>query len=292
MRSLLFVPADSERKLAKGLSSGADVLLLDLEDAIAPDSKPQARAMAAEFIAGRPKDAPPLYVRINDLESGLAGADLEAVVSARPDGVMLPKAKSSADIRTLSGMLDPLEEKAGLAAGALSLIVLAMEAPEAVLNAASFQEPHPRVTGYTWGAEDLAAALAAHANRDESGRYAEPFTLARNLCLYASAAAGVHAIDTVYVDVRDLEGLERDAREAARDGFSGKAAIHPDQVAVINEVFTPDAEAVARAKRIIAAFEAAPSAGAVNLDGSMVDRPHLDTARRTLERARLAGAAV
>jgi citrate lyase subunit beta/citryl-CoA lyase len=292
MRSLLFTPGDSERKLAKGLISGADVLLVDLEDAVAPDAKEAARTMTADFLSGLPgpERAQPVYVRINDLESELAEDDLEAVVPARPDGIMLPKAKSGADVTALAATLDSLEKKSDLQPGSVSILVLAIETPEAVLNIGSFQECGPRVIGFTWGAEDLAATLGARTNRDETGRYSQPFALARNLCLMTAAAAGVHAIDTVYVEFRDLEGLERDAREAARDGFSGKLAIHPDQVAVINAAFTPDDEEIAHAEKIVAAFDANPGAGAVGLDGRMVDRPHLAMAQRTLERARLAGA--
>jgi len=291
MRSLLFTPGDSERKLAKGPASGADVILIDLEDAVAPEGKKAARAMTAEFLSTleRTDDTPPLYVRINDLESGMAEADLEAVVPARPDGIMLPKAKSGADIQTLSAMLDGLEKKVGLETGSLSILVLALETPEGIINITSFNECGPRVTGYTWGAEDLAATIGASANRDETGRYSEPFALARNLCLFAAASAGVDAIDTVYTNFRDSEGLERDAREAARDGFSGKMAIHPDQISVINTAFTPDADQIAHAERIIAAFSAAPGAGAVGLGGKMIDQPHLKMAQRTLKQARQAG---
>lgn len=292
MRSLLFTPADSERKLAKGIASAADVLLVDLEDAIAPDAKPAARAAAAEFLGGLDRAArrPRVYVRINDLESGLAGDDLAGVVPARPDGIMLPKAKSGADIATLSKTLDRLEDESGIEPGATSVLALAIETPESVLNIASFLDCGPRVTGYTWGAEDMAAIIGAKTNRDSAGHYTAPFALARNLCLMAAASAGVAAIDTVYVDFRDLEGLERDAVEAARDGFSGKAAIHPDQVDVINAAFTPSEEEVAHAKAIVAAFEDNPGAGAVGMGGKMVDRPHLTMAHRTLERARVAAA--
>lgn len=291
MRSLLFTPADSDRKLQKGLTSGADVLLVDLEDAIAPENKPAARDKAAAFLSSseRAATAQPVYVRINDLESGLAEADLDAVIAGAPDGIMLPKAKSADDIAALASMLDKRESREGLEPGKISILVLAFETPESLLNMASFQTCGSRVTGYTWGAEDMAALIGAKANRDKTGRYAAPFALARNVCIYAAASAGVNAIDTVYVDFRDLDGLERDAREAARDGFTGKAAIHPDQVAVINKVFTPSAEEVAHAEKIIAAFDDAPGAGAVGLDGKMVDRPHLVTANLTLERARSAG---
>ncbi len=291
MRSLLFTPADSDRKLQKGLTSGADVLLVDLEDAVAPDRKASARDNAAAFLnsSERAASAQPVYVRINDLETGLAEADLDAVIAGAPDGIMLPKAKSAGDIATLEAMLDERERRDGLEPGKTSILVLAFETPESLLNMASFQTCGARVTGYTWGAEDMAAMIGAKANRDETGRYAAPFALARNVCLYAAASAGISAIDTVYVDFHDLDGLERDAREAARDGFTGKAAIHPDQVPVINAAFTPDADEIAHAKKIIAAFDAAPGAGTVGLDGKMVDRPHLVTANLTLERARSAG---
>lgn len=276
--------------LDKGLLSAADVLVVDLEDAIAPDGKEAARATTAAFLASHTgtSDRPRIYVRINDLESGLAQADLEAIVPHRPDGIMLPKPKSGDDVRALASTLQSLEAAHGVEPGTLAIFVLVLETPEAVLNIASFQDCGSRVTGFTWGAEDLAAAIGAKTNRDASGQYSAPFALARNLCLYAAAAAGVAAIDTVFTDFRNADGLERDAREAARDGFSGKLAIHPDQVAIINEAFTPTAEEVAHAQRIVDAFDAAPGAGAVGLDGMMVDRPHLVAATRTLERARLA----
>ena len=290
MRSYLFTPGGSEKMLGKVAGSDADAVILDLEDAIAPEEKETARAMTADFLAGYsgPEGGPLIYVRINDLESGLADADLEAVAPTAPFGIMLPKPKSGDDVATLCDKLDALEARHGLEQGGISVVTLAVEVPEAVLNIASFQTCAPRVTGYTWGGEDLAAAIGARTNRDPEGRYAEPFALARNLCLYAAAAAGVAAIDTVYTDFRDLEGLERDAREAARDGFVGKVAIHPDQVAVINRAFTPSADEVAHAERIVKAFEENPGAGAVGLDGKMVDRPHLALAQRTIERARLA----
>jgi citrate lyase subunit beta/citryl-CoA lyase len=290
MRSLLFVPGDAERKLAKALTAGADMLLIDLEDAIAPDGKALARDRTVEFLAGLDGlDRPPIYVRINDLESGLAEADLAAVVPAAPEGIMLPKAQSGDDVRRLAGMLDTLESDAGLDAGGLGILVLAAETPSAVLKMHTFEGCGPRLKGLTWGTEDLATAIGAATNREGDGRYTGPLRLARDLCLYAAAAAGAQAIDTVYADYRDLEGLERECREAARDGFTGKMAIHPAQVPVINDVFTPDREEIETAAKIIAAFEATPGAGVVGFEGRMLDRPHLVKARRTLERARLAG---
>lgn len=292
MRSLLFTPADSERKLAKGVSSGADVILIDLEDSIAPepDAKAAARASAAAFIESRrgKPDTPPFYVRINDLDSGFADDDLAAVVPARPAGIMLPKPRSNDDVRALAGKLDALERDAGLD-DRLSILVIAIERPEALLNAASFQDADPRVTGYSWGSEDLAASLGAHSSRDAGSAYREPVALARTLCLCAAASAGVHALDTVYTDFRDPEGLERSALQAAQDGFSGKMAIHPDQVPVINAAFTPETGEIDEARRIVAAFEAEPGAGVINMDGRMVDRPHLEHARKVLQRAQAAG---
>ncbi len=287
MRSLLFTPGDSDRKLAKGLTSGADVILIDLEDAVASGNKAAAREKVANFLGQEEASTaqPPLYVRINDLETEWALADLEQIVPARPAGIMLPKARSQADVETLAGMLDTLEKKAGLEAGCISILVLAPEIPQALLNIASFQTCGPRVTGIAWGSEDLATSLGAHSSLDDQGVYRAPMVLARTMCLCAGSAAGIHAIDTVYPDFRDLEGLKRNAEQAAADGFSGKLAIHPDQVRVINAAFTPSEDEVAHAKRIIAAFEAEPGAGVINLDGAMVDRPHLQHAQKVIERA-------
>ena len=288
MRSLLFTPGDSERKLAKGPSSGADVILIDLEDAVASDAKTGARNMVAEFLArqdARPS-GPSIYIRINSLDTQWAEADLAAVIPAGPHGVMLPKARSYDDVERLAGMLDALEKRSGLRAGQTSILVIAPEIPEAVLNMASFGKCGPRMTGITWGSEDLATGLGARASRDDDGRYRAPMELARTLCLCAGSAAGIHAIDTVYPDFRDLDGLKRDAERGAADGFSGKLAIHPDQVPVINAAFTPGGDEIARATRIVAAFEADPGAGVISLDGSMIDRPHLIHAQKLLQRVR------
>lgn len=286
MRSLLFTPGDSERKLAKGPSSGADVILIDLEDAVASDAKIDARNRVAEFLArqGTRPPAPSIYIRINSLETEWAEADLAAVIPAGPDGIMLPKARSYDDVERLTGILDAEENKAGIRAGRTSILVIAPEVPEAVLNMASFQKCGPRMTGITWGSEDLATSLGARASRDDQSRYRAPMELARTLCLCAGSAAGIHAIDTVYPDFRDLDGLKRSAERAAADGFSGKLAIHPDQVPVINAAFTPGDDELARAKQIIAAFAADPGAGVIDLDGSMIDRPHLIHAQKLLQR--------
>ncbi len=287
MRSLLFTPGDSDRKLAKGLTSDADVILIDLEDAVASDNKTAAREKVADFLdqdAAR-KSPTPLYVRINDLESEWAKDDLEKIVPANPAGIMLPKARSVEDVETLTGILDELEQKAGFEQGQISILVLAPEIPQALLNIASFQTCGPRVSGITWGSEDLATSLGSRSSLDDQGLYRAPIELARTLCLCAGSAAGIHAIDTVYPDFRDLEGLTRSAERAAGDGFSGKLAIHPDQVPVINAAFMPTESEIAHAKRIIAAFVAEPGAGVINLDGAMVDMPHLAHAQKVLERA-------
>jgi citrate lyase subunit beta/citryl-CoA lyase len=287
MRSLLFTPGDSDRKLTKGLTSGADVILIDLEDAVAANAKAAARENVTAFLSQQTNRTalPPLYVRINDLETQWARADIEAIVPARPAGIMLPKARSVADVDDLASMLDDLESEAGVEAQSISILVIAPEIPAALLNMPTFQKCGPRVTGITWGSEDLAAGLGSHTSRDDNGSYRDPMQLARTLCLCAGSAAGIHAIDTVYPDFRDLDGLKKNAKRAAADGFSGKLAIHPDQVPIINEAFTPGDEEIAQASKILAAFEAEPDAGVINLDGSMIDRPHLIIAKKLLERA-------
>lgn len=287
MRSLLFTPGDSDRKLEKGLTSGADVILIDLEDAVANDRKPAAREKAAEFLSrGDARKAPmPIYVRINDLETEWAMDDLEAIVPAQPAGIMLPKARSQGDVDTLSRKLGELEKANGLESGSLSILVIAPEIADALLNISTFQDCGPRVTGLTWGSEDLATSLGARSSRDATGAYRAAMEMARTMCLCAAATAGIHAIDTVYPDFRDLEGLKRDCERAAADGFSGKLAIHPTQVAVINAAFTPTDDEIAHARKIVAGFEAAPGAGVINLDGAMVDRPHLTLAQKVLQRA-------
>ena len=288
MRSLLFVPADSERKLARAVTSGADGLILDLEDAVALDAKPAARSRAAAFIAANRGRGPSLYVRINPLSSGLAEADIDAVTAAGPDGIVLPKAEGGADIALLSAMLAVREARSGLADGATKIIAIATETAPALFALGSYRGASARLTALTWGAEDLSVALRAEANRDPKGRPADPYRLARSLCLAGAAAAEVDAIDTILANFRDFTALEAEALAARRDGFTGKLAIHPDQVPVINEVFTPSRAAIEYARKVVAAF-AATGAGVVALDGTMLDRPHLLRAERTLTQARAAG---
>jgi citrate lyase subunit beta/citryl-CoA lyase len=284
MRSLLFVPADSEKKLAKSLSSGADILLLDLEDSVAASRKPVARDMVRDFLRSRPAGAR-AYVRINPLATEFAALDLEAVMPGRPDGIMLPKAAGGDEVRTLDRLLDQLEEANGLTRGATQILPIATETARAMFTLGTYAGSSARLAGLMWGAEDLAADIGALANRRADASYEPPFALARSLCLFAAAAASVAAVDTVFADFRDSTGFERECLEGARLGFTAKAAIHPDQVATINRVFTPDAKAIEHAQKIVDAFAKAPDAGVVSMDGMMVDRPHYVAAKRVLARA-------
>lgn len=293
MRSLLFVPADAPKKLDKAMGSGADAVIIDLEDSIAPERKEAARRAAAEFLAdaiGQP-NRPRLIVRVNGLATGLTDADLDAIIPARPDAVMLPKAEGGASVIHTDAKLAAREAIGGLPDGHVDIVAIATETASALFLAGTYRSASARLTGLTWGAEDLSAELGAEANRDAEGRFLDPYRLARALCLAAAAAAEVQAIDTVYVDFRDEAGLRRECEEARRDGFTGKMAIHPGQVAVINDVFTPKPDAIARAKAIVEAFAQAPGAGVVGIDGVMYDRPHLARANGLLARAKAAGLA-
>jgi citrate lyase subunit beta/citryl-CoA lyase len=289
MRSLLFVPGDSERKLAKALVAGADALILDLEDSVAGDRKPAARGMAKEFLAAARAAAaeprPRLYVRINGLATRDWQDDLAGIVGAQPDGIVLPKARSGEDVHQLSVALGHAEERAGLPGGASRIIALATEVPASLLLLHTYIGASLRLEGLTWGAEDLSVALGSATTREADGSRTSPYRLARDLTLITAAAAGALAIDTVYIAFRDIGGLRQEAEAAARDGFTAKLAIHPDQVPVINAAFTPTLAAVARAEEIVRLFAANPDAGVVTLDGEMLDRPHLLRAERTLARA-------
>ena len=290
LRSWLFVPADSERKLAKGLNSPADVLILDLEDAVAQSRKVGARHSAAEFIgasaASLASRETRIFVRINPLDTGLAMGDLATVVVPGLAGIMLPKTNSAADVLRLGYCLDALEARAGIAAGSVLILPVATETAQAMLNMQSFNAPLPRLAGVTWGAEDLSAAIGAAANRDEDGQYSPLYLLAGSLCLCAAAAAGVPAIETIHTDFRDSAGLAATSRTSRRRGFRGRMAIHPDQVPIINEAYSPSSAELAHAQRIVDAFAANPDAGTLNLDGAMIDKPHLTQALRTLGQGR------
>lgn len=281
-RSLLFVPGDSERKLAKAESTGADALVLDLEDAVEPSRLPQAREMVRQYLDARPQRSQALWVRINPLDSGLALDDLAAIVRGGPDGILLPKVAGPSAVQALSGYLDALEARDGVARGSVGIIPVATEIPDALFTLGSYKHSSPRLQGLTWGAEDLAAAIGAATNRQEDGEYEFTYKLARSLCLLGSHAAGVRAIDTICGNFRDDAGLRKEAALARKAGFSAKLAIHPDQVAAINEAFTPDAAELEYARRVVQAFEQAPGAGTLQLDGEMLDRPHLKRAMQIL----------
>ncbi len=293
MRSLLFVPADGGRKLDKAMASGADAVIVDLEDSIPAEGKSAARKSAADFVRGviAASPRPRLLVRINGLATGLADADLDAVVPAAPDAIMLPKAEGGADVMHADGKLAACEAIAGLPDGHVKIVAIATETAAALFHAGSYRGASARLEGLTWGAEDLSAELGAETNRGADGRFLDPYRLARALCLAGAAAAGVQAIDTIAADFRNLELLRREAEEGRRDGFTGKMAIHPAQVPMINYVFTPAPPAIAQARAIVAAFAANAGKGTVGIDGVMYDRPHLERARRLLARAAAAGVA-
>jgi citrate lyase subunit beta / citryl-CoA lyase len=286
MRSLLFVPGDSVRKLDKGLASGADALIIDLEDSVAPAGKEEARRVAAGFLAevGRTAERPRLLVRVNGLETGLIEADLDAVMPGGPDGVVLPKCVGGRDVAHLGAKLAVREAENALPDGSTRILAIATETAKGVFALGSFAGASQRLLGLTWGGEDLSADIGAEANRDEAGRYTDLYRLARSLTLLGAAAAEVEPVDSVFTNFRDLEGLALECREARRDGFVAKMAIHPAQVPVINEAFTPPPEAVAKARAIVAAFAENPGAGVVGLEGEMLDRPHLKRAERVLRR--------
>ncbi|MDB5509180.1 MAG: hpcH/HpaI aldolase/citrate lyase family protein [Hyphomicrobiales bacterium] len=287
MRSLLFVPADAPRRLARAAQSGADALVVDLEDSVTLPHKEQARAAAAEFLRDlSARDGAPLvFVRINGLESGLADADLDAVMPARPHGIMLPKSRSGMDVQHLAAKLAVQEAENDLPDGSTRILPIVTESGAAIFGLSTYARASHRLTALAWGAEDLSADIGAEDNRDERGEWSPPFALVRHLTLFAAAAAGVPAIDTVFADFGDLDGLRHECSRARADGFAAKLAIHPDQVALINTLFTPSGEILARAEAIVAAFSARPDAGAVSIDGRMFDRPHLARAQRIIARA-------
>lgn len=270
LRSLLFVPGDRPERVVKAAGLGADALILDLEDAVSPENKPRAREAVAAFL--RQPRTVPLFVRINPLDSGLAEDDLAAVLSAKPDGIVLPKAEGAASLARLDRLLS----------GDTRILPIASETPAAIFTLGTYGGVTPRLCGLTWGAEDLPAAIGATTAREADGSYTAPYQVARALVLFGAHAAGVPAIETVYPDFRDLDGLAAYAVRGRRDGFAGMMAIHPAQVPVINAAFTPSDAEVAHARRIVAAFAENPGAGALQLNGRMIDAPHLKAAERLL----------
>jgi citrate lyase subunit beta/citryl-CoA lyase len=286
LRSLLFIPADSERKLQKGDDVAADVLILDLEDAVVPDRKAAARQLALDYLSGRSgKRKSRLWVRINPINTPESTADLECIMAGRPDGIIQPKTRSPDDVIELGEQLGRLERELGIARGSTLILPVATETPEALFTLGEFSRCGDRLAALTWGAEDLSAAVGAATNKESDGNWTFPYQLARALCLFAASAAGVPAIDTLYADFRDTAGLQAACDTARRDGFIGKLAIHPAQVAVINRAFTPSAEEIEYARRVVGAFAAQPGAGTLSLDGRMLDIPHLKQARKILAMA-------
>ena len=282
LRSLLFVPGNSERKFARAKVCAADALILDLEDFVAPPRKAAARALVARLIDDEADRVWSCFVRVNALDTGLTLDDLAAVVKPGLDAILIPKANGAAELEPIGARLDALEESAGMRQGSVKLACVATETPKAMFALGSYAPPHPRLVALTWGAEDLAAALGATDNKEADGSWTFPYQLARAQCLFAAAAAEVAAIDTVFTNFRDTGGLEQDCRRSRRDGFVGRLAIHPDQVAVINRAYSPSEAEIEHARKIVAAFDADPSAGTLGVDGKMVDIPHLKAARKTL----------
>jgi citrate lyase subunit beta/citryl-CoA lyase len=287
MRSLLFVPGDSARKLEKAPGSGADALILDLEDSVALSAKEAARKTCAEFLVAARGDAkrPRLFVRVNALATGLTDADLDAVMAGAPDAIMLPKTVGGADVSHLGAKIAVREAEFGLEDGATGIIAIATENARGIFALGSLAGASHRLRGVAWGGEDLAADVGAERNRGDDGAYTDPYRLARSLTLFAAAAAEVDAIDSVFTNFKDASGLEAECREARRDGFGAKMAIHPAQVPIINEAFTPSDEALAHARAIVDAFAGNPDAGVIGIGGEMIDRPHVKQAERLLRRA-------
>ena len=282
-RSYLFVPGDSERKLKKCQESTADALILDLEDSVAADERPRARSLVRSFLEDRGDKS--VWVRINSMDTQDALADLREVVSAAPFGVVLPKCSGGHDISQLDKLLSVLEQEAGLDEGSTRILPITTEKPSALFHMHEYAGASARLAALTWGAEDLSAAVGATSARDDAGNWLPPYELARSLCLMAAAAAELPAVDTIYADFANSEGLAAYAGNARRDGFSGMLAIHPAQVDVINAAFTPSDDEVSRATRIVELFAASPNAGVVGMDGEMIDRPHLVQARKILAMA-------
>jgi citrate lyase subunit beta / citryl-CoA lyase len=294
VRSLLFVPGDSQKKLAKSLTSGADALIIDLEDSVAPGAKADARSVAAEFLSSlrAGADRPRIYVRVNALDTGLTDDDLDAVIPMSPDGIMLPKSTCGADVMLVDAKITTAEALAGIDDGATRILPIATETAGALFEMGTYNRSSARLEGLTWGAEDLAADIGSLSNRDARGRYTALYSLARSLCLAGAASASVMAIDSVYTDFRNEKGLRAECEDAVRDGFVAKMAIHPAQVPAINDVFTPSQDAIRDAEAIVKLLAEAGDAGVASLNGKMIDRPHLRSAERLLARARAAGLSV
>lgn len=275
MRSWLFVPGDSERKILKALASKADVVILDMEDSVALQNKQMARAIVAGILADRPSTAAQIYVRVNAMDTGLTLADLDILSTSPPDGYMLPKSASGNDV----------EQFAKLTIPDVPIIAITTETAPSLFGLGTYAGIKAPLSAMTWGSEDLSSELGAISARDAHGHLTDPYRLARSLCLIGARAAQVEPIDSIYANFRDTTGLERECLDAVRDGFTGKMAIHPDQIATINQAFTPSQEAIAAAQTVVDAFAQSPDTGVVSLDGQMYDRPHLKRAQKLLDRA-------
>ncbi len=277
LRSLLFVPGDQPERFDKALASGADAVILDLEDSVSAQNKQVARDAVHDFVTRRATDAT-LVIRINPLTTSACEDDLVALGNINPFAIMLPKAEGAASVRQLAGRLS----------SAVPILPIATETPAAIFEIGSYRDVASHLFGLTWGAEDLPAAIGAATAREADGRYTAPYELARSLVLFGAHAAAVPAIETVYPDFRDLDGVAAYAARARRDGFSGMMAIHPSQVEPINHAFTPDAAEIAWAEKVVAAFATSPDTGVIQIDGRMLDMPHLKLAKRILEAGKLA----
>jgi len=281
MRSWLFAPGDSERKMQKAVESATDVVIFDLEDAVATENKPAARKMIRSFLDANPAARGRIYVRVNPLDGPYTLEDLAAIMPGRPGGIMLPKAYGRQDVEALDKYLSALEVANGIEQGTTPVIVLLTEVAECMFHAGDFKGA-PRLAALTWGAEDLADSIGAQSNRNPDGSFTFTYELARSLCLLGAATAGVPAIETIQADFRDVEGLRARAEGVRRAGFRGMLAIHPAQVDVINEAFTPGEDEIAHAREVVSLFEANPGAGTIGWKGGMLDRPHLSRARQLL----------
>jgi citrate lyase subunit beta/citryl-CoA lyase len=290
-RSLHFVPGGNERMLAKALTLPADGLILDLEDAVTPDKKAATRPIVRQWLESRDFGPRERWVRMNPIYSEYGETDLEETIAGRPHGYVVPKPRHAGDIRRIAAVLERLEQRHGLPWGSTRLVLIATETPEGLLNIREVAAASPRIAAVSWGIEDLSAAMGLPRTRDAEGRYLDIPRYARVMCAVAAAAAGVEALDTVYTDLADLEGLRRECQEGMWMGFSGKISIHPSQIEVINSVFTPSKADAEEAVALIAAFEehARRGAGAFAWKGQMMDMPHLTRARKIVERARHAG---
>lgn len=285
LRSWMFVPGDSERKLARAWEAGADALILDLEDSVMPQNKADARGIASAALAtARGRDGgPAVFIRINALSTGLAEADIAGTIAARPDGYVLPKVADGSDVRRAAAILAAAERDAGLPARSVALLPIATELPQALFHLPDIAGGDPRVAGLLWGMEDLSTEIGARRTRGPDGRILDIFRTARALALFAGAGAAIAVVDTPHVDIADMDGLVREAEDSSWSGFTGKLAIHPSQVAAINAAFTPSEAEVEEARTILRLSEEGGGA-AFRHAGRMVDTPHLEAARRLLKR--------